>query len=327
MRGFGADVVRTMAVVIMLSAFAFAQQQPTFTARRNLVPVPTLVKDASGNAVYGLEAKDFVVEDDGVEQAIRLDEAPDAPNISLVIAVETGRRAFREFGRMAGLAAMLDPILSRRGNDAALILFDSKVKVAEDFISRADLIEDDLKNLPPGDHGAAIVDAVAHAAKMLESRPVGNRRVLLLISETRDQGSRTAKLEDAVRMIEQSNALVYALPFSPYISQQIDVARGANREEWGPTIDFVEKAAAMRQAMRRNAAKTLATLTGGEYEMFMTRKEFETRLLAFSNHLESRYLLSFEPEDPHPGLHRIRVRLRLNGVETLTYRKVYWAGE
>jgi VWFA-related protein len=325
MRGFAAAAATTV-VAIVLGTIALSQQPPTFTARRNLVPVPTLVKDAEGNAVYGLGAKDFVVEDDGVEQAIHLDEAPDAPILSLVIAVETGRRAFREFGRMAGLAAMLDPLLSRRGNEAALLLFDSKVTVAEDFISRSDILEDDLNHLTAGDHGAAIVDAVAYAAKMLAARPVQSRRVLLLISETRDQGSRVAKVEDAVRMIEQSNALVYALPFSPYISQQLDVGRGANKDEWGPTVDLIEKAAALRQAMRKNAAKTLASLTGGEYEMFVTRKEFEARMLAFSNHLESRYWLSFEPEDPHAGPHRIRVRLRSNGEETLAYRRIYWVG-
>ncbi|HEY6304172.1 MAG TPA: hypothetical protein VIX14_14015 [Terriglobales bacterium] len=55
--------------------------------------------------------------------------------------------------------------------------------------------------------------------------------MLLLISETRDHGSRVAKIDDAVRLVGVTHTLVYALPFSPHISQQLDTARGANKDE------------------------------------------------------------------------------------------------
>ena len=49
-------------------------QGPTFRSQTNLVLVPTLVKDGDGKPVYGLQSKDFIVEDDGIEQAVQLDE-------------------------------------------------------------------------------------------------------------------------------------------------------------------------------------------------------------------------------------------------------------
>jgi hypothetical protein len=68
-------------------------------------------------------------------------------------------------------------------------------------------------------------------------------------------------------------------------------------------------------------------MTGGEYELFSSRKGFETDLNSFANHLHNRYLLSFEPKSPHPGLHRIRVRLRNPSPdETVLFRSNYWAG-
>jgi hypothetical protein len=229
---------------------------------------------------------------------------------------------------MAGLAAMLDPILTGRQNEAALLIFDSKLNLVHDFTRQADVIETDLKNLEPGDHGAAILDAVAYSAKMLVKRPEGRLRVLLLISETRDHGSHFAKIDDAVRLVGVTHTLVYALPFSPYISQQLDTARGSNRDEWGTGVDFIEKLAAARQAMRKNSAKALASMTGGEYELFATRKSFESDMISFANHLHSRYLLSFEPKDPHAGLHRIRVRLRNAGSnQTLLFRSTYWVAD
>jgi hypothetical protein len=245
----------------------------------------------------------------------------------LVIAVQTGRRAEREFGRMAGLAAMLDPVLSGGRNEAALLLFDSKLNLVHDFTKQSDVIEEGLKDLESGDHGAAILDAVAYSAKMLAKRPEGRQRVLLLISETRDHGSHFAKIDDAVRLVGVNHILVYALPFSPYISQQLDTARGSNKDEWGTGVDFIEKLAAARQAMRKNSAKALASMTGGEYELFATRKSFESDMLSFANHLHSRYLLSFEPRDPHPGLHRIRVSLKQASNQTVLFRSSYWAAD
>jgi VWFA-related protein len=317
-----------LVMLLLLFGAASGQQEPSFSSQSNLVPVPTLVRDAQGNAVYGLRAQDFIIEDDGVEQAVHLDEPAEAEPISLVIAVQCGRRAKREFGRMGGLAAMLDPILSGRQNEAALLVFDSKLNLVHDFTKHAEVIEEDLKNLESGDHGAAILDAVDYSAKMLAKRPEGRQRVLLLISETRDHGSHFAKIDDAVRLVGVTHTLVYALPFSPYISQQLDTARGSNRDEWGTGVDFIEKLAAARQAMRKNSAKALASMTGGEYELFATRKSFESDMISFANHLHSRYLLSFEPKDPHTGLHTIRVRLRkTDSNQTVLYRSTYWVAD
>jgi VWFA-related protein len=317
-----------LVTLLLLLGPAVGQQEPSFTSQSNLVPVPTLVRDAAGNAVYGLQAQDFIIEDDGVAQAVHLDEPAEAEPISLVIAVQCGRRAEREFGRMAGLAAMLDPVLTGPQNEAALLVFDSKLNLVQDFTSQADVIETDLKSLEPGDHGAAILDVVAYAAKMLGRRPVGRQRVLLLVSETRDHGSHFAKIDDAVRLVGETHTLVYALPFSPYISQQLDTMRGSNKDEWGPTMDIIEKLAAARQAMRKNSAKALASMTGGEYEQFATRKGFESDMLGFANHLHSRYLLSFEPKSPHPGWHRIQVRLtHAASNQTALSRSTYWVAD
>ena len=311
----------------LVFASAAAQQQPGFTTQVNLVPVPTLVSDKDGNAVYGLHEKDFIIEDNGAEQEVHLDEEAEPRPISLVVAVQTGRRAYREFGRLTGLSSMLDPVLSNPNNEAAVVFFDSKLNLARDFTSNGDLVESDLKSLPAGDGGAAILDAVAYSVRLLARRPEGRQRVLSLISETRDHGSRFSKIDDVVQLIGTTNTLVYALPFSPYGSQQLDTLRGANRDEWIPVMDIIEKLAVARQAMRKNSPKALAAMTGGEYELFTTRKGFETDMNSFDNHLHSRYLLSFEPKNPQPGLHQIRVRLRDPGSETVLFRSSYWVGD
>ena len=316
-------------LMFVLLGPATAQQEPTFSSQSNLVLVPTMVRDEKGDIVYALHAQDFIIEDDGIEQVVHLDEAAEAAPVSLVIAVQTGRRARREFARMHGLAAMLDPVLSDKNNQAALLFFDSKLNLVRDFTNNGDIIEEDLKNLQAGDGGAAILDAVAYSVKLLARRPENQQRVLLLISETRDHGSHFAKLDDVITLVGVTNTAVYTLPFSPSLSQVLDTERGSNRDEvyWNVQPNVVAPILMARQAMKKNIPKAIAAMTGGEYELFSSRKGFETRMNSFSNHLHNRYLLSFEPKNPHPGLHQIRVRLKDPArAETLIFRRNYWAG-
>ena len=221
---------------------------------------------------------------------------------------------------------MLDPVLSNPDNEAAVLFFDSKLNLARDFTNNSEQIENDVQTLPPGDGGAAILDAVAYSARLLAKREQGRKLVLLLISETRDHGSKFTKLDTALTLIDANNISVYALPFSPYISKQLDDARGTNKDEWTSMIDILGTLQDIHQAMRKNFPRTLAELTGGEYERFVTRNAFQDNLINFANHLHARYELSFEPKDPHAGLHQIKVRLRNPGKDSsVLYRTTYLA--
>lgn len=66
-------------------------------------------------------------------------------------------------------------------------------------------------------------------------------------------------------------------------------------------------------------------MTGGEYELFESRKSFEDHMYDFTNRLHSRYVLSFQPKDPHVGFHRLSARLRESNGLTVLARTSYWA--
>jgi VWFA-related protein len=309
-----------------------AQEQPTFRAQSNVVLVPALVRDKAGNVVYGLKPNDFVVEDDGVPQKVHLDEAAEADPVSLVVAVQVGRRADFELPRMRGLSAMLQPVFSQPGAKVALIVFDSQVHGMEDFTGNEDTISHDLAGLQPGDGGAAVLDAINYSVKLLDSVPKNHQRVLLLISETRDHGSHSAKISDVIKAIGNSNTVVYSLAFSPSKSNVLDTLRGLNNPDFHPDTteyhndpDLLAPLVLAVQAMRTNAARTVAAQTGGEYERFDSAKHFDARLNDFSNHLHSRYLLSFQPVQPHPGLHQLTVKVKQPEGVTVLARSSYWA--
>lgn len=321
-------LISTLAVLLSLALAkpgGAQEQEPTFRARTNVVTVPVLVRDEHGQAIYGLQASDFLVQDDGVAQPVLLDEAAESEPISLVVALQTGRRAFREFPRMRGLGAMLEPIFAQPESRVAVVEFDSAVNLAQNFSHDSAGIMSSLEHLEPGNGGAAILDAVQFSVRLLEDSPRRHRRVLLLISETRDHGSETSKIQQVVANVGNSNVVVYALPFSPSWSQVLDTERGSNKDEWGGSPDLMAPLMMASQSMRRNTARAIAGMTGGEYELFSSRKSFERLMTEFTNHLHSRYLLSFEPKDPHPGLHAIRVQLKDPGKHSVLARSSYWA--
>lgn len=324
-----------VALVLLLPLCAAAQdtkdagQQPAFRSQTNLVLVPALVKDKKGEMVFGLQAKDFIVEDDGVEQPVRMDETAEFTPVSLVVAIQLGGAAAAELPRIRALGTMLDPILSQGRNRAAIVTFDSDVELARGFTTNGALIAADLKKLRSGHNGAAILDAVCYSVGLLKNQPKERLRVLLLISETRDHGSKGVNLEEAVQAIADSNTVVYTLAFSPSLSNTLDTFRGFTDKQAKPAptggIQLVPLIVMAAQAMRKNAPKTISAMTGGEYELFKSEKGFEARMAAFANHLHNRYLLSFEPKSPHPGLHEVRVRLRQSGDVTILAPTRYWA--
>jgi VWFA-related protein len=319
---------RIYPLLLLLVSGASAQQAPNLRVQSNVVLVPTLVKDAEGHVVYGLTQNDFVIEDEGVEQAVYLDESAESEPASVVVAVQTGRRAWREYSRMRGIGPMLTPVFDQLRSRVALVEFDSHVRLVENFSDDETSIYEDLKNLQPGDNGAAIRDAVDFSVRLLEKEPADRQRVLLLVSENRDHGSHVTRTDDVVAAIGNSNIVVYALAFSPSLSQVLDTERGVNRDEayWDAPPDIIGTLLMARNAMKKNITRAIAEMTGGEYELFTTRKGFEVRLVDFNNHLHSRYVLSFAPQEPHPGLHQIQVRLKQSLPRTTVLsRTSYWA--
>jgi hypothetical protein len=226
---------------------------------------------------------------------------------------------------MRGLSSLLNPIFDQPESQVALVEFDSHVSLVRDFAHDSNQIDQALQKLESGDGGAAILDAVQFSVRLLDRTPEGHRRVLLLISETRDHGSHIANVKDVVAGVGSSNTVVYTLSFSPGLSQVLDTERGSNRDEWGNTPNLLAPLMMASQALRKDTAKAIAGMSGGVHEMFSSRKGFERLMTDFGNHLHSRYLLSFEPRNPHPGLHEIRVRLREPEKRTILARSSYWA--
>jgi VWFA-related protein len=297
------------------------QDAPTLRVTANEVLVPTLVEKRDGEVLYGLKPEDFVLEDNGVPQKIRVQEEMDTAPVSLVVAVELGGVSVLEFDKLAKLGPLLDLFLADGRSQAALVGFDSKPHLIRDYTHSSEEVNEALKHLEPGNGGDAILDTVSYAVDLLESQPKEYRRVLLLVSEERDHGSKHTKPEQLIRKIGGSDVLVLSVSFSPARAELLHDMKDSGDER---TMSMMSSLLMLVQAFKKNVAKEVAHMSGGEYETFTGDKGFEKRVAEAAKHARNRYLLTFSPSDPTPGLHTIRVRTVQDYGARIVARANYW---
>jgi VWFA-related protein len=296
-------------------------ETPTLRVTTQEVLVPTLVEKRDGEVVYGLKPSDFILEDNGVAQKIRVQEEMDTAPVALVVAVEEGGVSALEFDKLAKLGPLLDLFLADGRSQAALVGFDSRPRLIHDFTHSSDDLGDGLKHLQPGNGGDAILDTVSYAVDLLEDTPKQYRRVLLLVSEKRDHGSKHTKPEQLVKKIGRSDVLVLSISFSPSKAELLHDVKDSGDDR---TMNLFSTVAMLVQAFKKNVAKEIAHMSGGEYTTFTGDKGFEQRVVDAAKHARNRYLITFSPSDPMPGLHTIRVQTAQDYGARIVARANYW---
>lgn len=299
-----------------------AQQPYTLQGGTRLVLVPTTV-EVKGQVLYGLQANQFRVEDDGVPQKVTLDESNDSPGLSLVVLLQCSRAAVAEYAKLQELPAMVDGMVGAAPREVALVRYGSHPELVQPFTRDMDQVHTSMARMGPcEDNRAATVDAVSYAASILANRRDHFRHVVLLISETRDHGS-TVKESHVIEQLGKTNTVVNAVAFSPVKSEFVDSLVPGQ----GGMNPF-ELIFAAVQAMRQNAPKTLARLSGGQYFNFTKQKGFEEDMFALTNRVHNYYLLSF-PIAPNAedGLHSIKVTVPEYPNATIRSRETYFAGD
>ena len=295
---------------------------PTIRVTTNEVLVPTLVeKPHGGGIVYGLKQSDFVVEDNGVPQKIHVQEELDTAPVALVVAMEEGRAGALEFQKLEKLGPLLDVFLTDPRSQAALVGFGSKPRLIQDFTHSEEQLAQGLEQLEQGDGGAAILDTISYGVDLLQDQPKEYRRVLLLISEERDHGSKHTKPAQLVSKIGRSDVLVLSITYSP---SKAELAHDIKDNGEDRMLNMVSTLVMAVQAFKKNVSKQIAIMSGGEYTTFTGDKRFEARVMEAAKEVRNRYLITFNPSDPTPGLHTIRVRTVEDYGAKIVARANYW---
>jgi VWFA-related protein len=336
-----------------------AGQDQTTTLRMgtSIVLVPALVTTKDGQPVFTLTADDFSLWDDGLQQTLRLEDDADKQPVALVIVVEAGGEGATHLDDYGTIGPMIDGLVGNVEHTVAVVGFDSEPALVQPFTGDLNKAEQAVYGIGPGDGKAAMVDALGFSVDLLKKQPPKYRRMILTLTETHDHGSHL-KVADAVRAVSDTNTAIYSFAFSSTKEDAKEEANGFSSSEPGPahgcfsrewTGDPTRQPSVASQdyeclaqlapplrlariafvaatgALKKNVPETVAHLTGGEYYSFSNRKNLEKGLQELANHIPNRYMLSFHPENPHPGFHSVVLQLKDRPNLKVEARTSYWA--
>jgi VWFA-related protein len=205
-----------VAVSAVVCAVAVAQETTDdrpfrIGTRVDVVVGATTILDKNGNYVTGLKPSEFRLFDNGKQQNIRVEETF-AP-ISMVVAIQSNANVEAVLPTIRKMGTLLQNMVAGEQGEVAIVSFDHRIQLLQDFTTDATRLQEALQKLRPGSSSSRMIDATIEATRMLTRRPKDRRRVILLITESRDIAS-AGKPREALTNLELGNVLVYALNIS-----------------------------------------------------------------------------------------------------------------
>jgi VWFA-related protein len=325
-----------------------------------LVNMPVTVRNAKGDMVNDLDAKDFRITDNGVEQKISHFDLGGDP-LSLVILIETSSRIDPLLPGMRKTGILFTQTVMGPEGEAAVVGFNDAVDKLQDFTSDGDAIENVVAHLQTGTSGSKLYDAMAVGVDMLSARmpqPTadrpGRRRVMLVMSETVDAGSE-AKLGEVLRKAQLANVTIYSvglsttrselkgkprdnqptpiappgimtLPAPPGTVQTPagqDVASASGVDLLGLAIWAVQHA---DNKVKDHAMEVACVATGGAHLSTYKDRTIEKVIDEIGGELHSQYTISYAPSDSDAvGYHEIKVDVDRKNLKVRT-RPGYYVG-
>ncbi|MEZ5316120.1 MAG: VWA domain-containing protein [Vicinamibacterales bacterium] len=268
-----------------------AEAVQQFRSATNTVAIYASASDRAGAPVRDLTAADFEIEDDGRKQAITVFENGIQP-ITIAVLVDASPSLFAErplaAAAVAAFAGRLIP-----GDRACLGTFNQSVSLDPRFTDREDVLVGHLGDgAAPWPAGTAVWDAVEAGRRALETE--GGRRVILLLTDGADNASRSDP--DAIRTaLQQSGMLVFAVGV---------------RGRFG--LDMTDLGA-------------LANSTGGRALELASPADVPDAMRRVADELHNQYVIGFTPRALDDRWHRLKVKVRRDGVTVRTTR-LYFAG-
>jgi VWFA-related protein len=326
-----------------------ADDTPIIRATVNVVLVPTTVTDKKGKTINGLQPQDFVLYDNDKLQEINRDVA--FLPLSMVICIQRSWNVDAVLPKIRKTGNIIRDLLVGQDGEVAIMGFDHRVELLQDFTSDADLIDAAIEKLKPGSQSDRLNDAIQSATRLLRHKR-DRRKVILLISETMDRGSE-AKVKEVATELQMFNVDVFTLNISRIVTRltekpayprstpfpaatqpragpgpQTPTTVAQNTAAPGYGADFIpvieEIFTATKAIFVSNPAEVYTKFTGGRERSFITQADLEGALTDIGGELRSQYLLSYSPNNKiEGGFHKIRVDVNRPTLKVRT-RPGYW---
>jgi len=318
------------------------EQMYTLTVVTNQVFVPVTVRDSDGRLVEGLTVRDFSVYEDGIRQPINFFTS-DAYPLSVAVVVDIGMPDVT----MRKINETLPNIVSAfsQYDEVSLYTYGNSVSRAIDFSAVNDKLSSNIKRVrSPGRSGGGVPmaggpmnagpsvngrpidpsapaqtqlavrtesrvlnDAILMAAQELARRPRDRRKIIFVISDGREQGSR-ARYDDVKKVLLSNDMAVYA----------VNVGDAAL-----PGYDTLSRVH-IPYSSYQNLLPRYVRETGGQIYNEFSREAIENAYAGITEVARNQYTLGYKTKNAVAGNYRsIEVRVFRGGLR-ISARDGYW---
>jgi VWFA-related protein len=322
------------------------------TTTRTVLAPTTVIEKKTGDFINGLALSNFTVLDNDKPQKIDADFSYAPISVALVIQANADVEPVLPKLKKAGL--LLHGLITGETGEVAVIAFDHRIQVLQEFTKDPDKIDDAMEKLKAGSTGSALYDAVAEATRMLGKRPPGNRRIILLVAQDRDKGSK-AKLDETIRALEFKSVQIYAVDVGKYFTALMKTPQdprpayggapaasvGSTRgdtatdttimqnQQLGNWLNIVPPAYhSITNLFKLTPEQAFTRYTGGTTYTFAAKtSSLERAVDEIGKEIHSQYVLSYIPNNiSESGYHTIKVLVDKPGLEVRTRPGYYWGG-
>jgi Ca-activated chloride channel homolog len=280
-------------LILLATVAALAQQQePTFRAGTQIVPVYATVTDTQGRLVPSLEQDDFIILDNGKPQEITFFQNEVTPfTVVVMMDYSASMTANLDLLEAAAEQFLLRMLPADKGQVGA---FSDKIQFSGTFTSDRDDLIGAINDLQFG-NPTRLWDAVD--ASMEELKDVEGRKVVLVFTDGDDTASRTG-MGDVLDRAREEEVMIYAI---------------------GLQSEFFNGQRVVRSRPDRSLRR-IAEETGGGYFELQKTAELAPTFTRVAQELHSQYTLGFSPAMLDGREHKLEVRMKQTGMSARARR-------
>jgi VWFA-related protein len=306
----------------------------------SFVTVPVTVKDEEGKLVDGLLQSDFSIYEDGVKQQLRLFTSDPFP-LSAALIIDQGisevtlKKVNQTFSALGGSFGPFDEVAvftygntvnqrSDFGNSTRMEIALQRIKDDRGENASAPLTggggpfgagpQTNSKPMPgtkmvitPEQESHVLNDAILAAAQNLAHRPRQNRKIIFVISDGQELGSR-ASYAQVLKVLLTDEIAVYAIGVG-------DAAM--------PIYNKVEKVRIPGFGYS-NILPRYTNATGGDVLNEFSKESIESAYQRITMEARNQYTLGYNtPQKPSSNYREIEVRVRRPGLEVFAKHGYY----
>jgi VWFA-related protein len=266
---------------------------PQFSLRvsSQLVNVDVGVLTKQGVFVPGLKKEYFRVLEDNVPQTISNFNQTEAPITAVILSEFANNDYFYSFAYDSLVASYTFTQTLKKDDWIALITYDMKEHILQDFTQDKRAIQASMRMMQPGmamSSETNLFDALYDTIDRLET--VEGRKYIILISTGRDTFSKRT-LDQVLKKVQGSKDIaIYAISTGQALRNYLE-SRGAMRILC-PITDF---SCTTTYAQADNQLKSFAKMTGGRYYAPLFQASFRDAFVDIAQTIRNQYSLAYHP--------------------------------